>query len=303
MTYRKHVPGRIPILGIPVDALTRAEVLARCADALGGERLLHIVTANPEILLQARRDRTYTSILQHADLVVADGVGVLLAARLFGQRFPERIPGVELLVGLCRLAVGEGPTSPTGFAGQAPLRPPNVAQPPPRLRPAGKASRDEPGFAGQGRRVYFLGGWSGVAEKAARRLHERIPGLDARAFAPDHAAEESPTALWDELRAFRPTVLFVAYGAPKQEEWISKHREQLERFGVRVAMGVGGAFDTLSGKHPRAPRWIRAIGVEWLWRLVLEPHRFLRIVRATVLFPATVVRDRWYRYAGLLRQS
>lgn len=269
------MPGRIPILGIPVDALTRTEVLARCAGALGGERLLHIVTANPEILLQARRDAAYGVVLRQADLVLADGVGALFAARLAGQRFPERISGVELLVELCRLAAREGPTSPTGFAGQAPLR--------------------LPGFAGQGRRVYFLGGWAGVAVKAAERLRREIPVLQISAFTPDHAAEESPTALWDELRAFRPTMLFVAYGAPKQEEWIARHREQLEFFGVRIAMGVGGAFDILSGKHPRAPHWMRVLGAEWLWRLVLEPHRFLRIVRATVLFPATVARDRWYK--------
>jgi len=67
--------------------------------------------------------------------------------------------------------------------------------------------------------------------------------------------------------------LFVAFGAPKQEFWIS---ENLNKIPVKVAIGVGGAFDYISGKIPRAPRFIRNIGFEWLFRLVVQPWRMKR---------------------------
>lgn len=209
---------------------------------------MHVLTANPEILLRGARDQAVRRVLSGADLIVPDGVGLLFAARLQRRRLPERIPGVELMVDLCRMSAREGKT------------------------------------------VYLLGGEEGVATAAASFLRATIRGLRIEVYAAAHAAEALPMALLEALRVLRPALLFVAYGAPKQEQWIARYRRQLESCGVRVAMGIGGAFDMLAKRRPRAPRWLRAVGLEWLWRLALEPRRFRRVVRATVLFPAAVVR-------------
>jgi N-acetylglucosaminyldiphosphoundecaprenol N-acetyl-beta-D-mannosaminyltransferase len=70
-------------------------------------------------------------------------------------------------------------------------------------------------------------------------------------------------------------MLFVAYGAPQQDKWIARN---LDRLGVPVAMGVGGAFDFLSGRAGRAPGWMRRLGLEWLHRLVRQPWRWRRML-------------------------
>lgn len=121
-----------------------------------------------------------------------------------------------------------------------------------------------------GRTMYLRGGTKKQRQKTAAKLKSRWPNL-AVALSPD------------DMRESRPAVLLVAYGAPKQSRWIEKQRGCLP--SVRIAMGVGGAFAILSEEKPRAPRWLRTINMEWLWRLYLEPKRLPRIWRATVRFP------------------
>ena len=77
------------------------------------------------------------------------------------------------------------------------------------------------------------------------------------------------------IQRAKPDVLFVAYGAPQQDKWVSRN---LERLGVPVAMGVGGAFDFISGRAKRAPRWVQHLGLEWLHRLYREPWRWRRML-------------------------
>ncbi len=84
------------------------------------------------------------------------------------------------------------------------------------------------------------------------------------------------------IRDTKYDILFCNFGAPEQEMFLSNFRNQSS---IRLAMGVGGSFDYLTGKQTRSPRWLRAIGLEWLWRLLLQPRRWKRIWNATILFP------------------
>lgn len=91
------------------------------------------------------------------------------------------------------------------------------------------------------------------------------------------------------IKIFRPDILFVALGAPEQDIFIARRLKELR--SVRLAMGVGGSFDYLTNKMPRAPRFFQRIGFEWLWRLILNPRsRWRRIWRAVVVFPFSVIR-------------
>ncbi len=144
--------------------------------------------------------------------------------------------------------------------------------------------------AREGKGVALVGGRGGVAGTVARALAARHPRLTVIA-AGDGALPDDP-AVWESLERTQPALVFVAYGSPTQEQWIAANRERLERAGVRVAVGVGGAFDMLAGRLPRAPRWMRAARLEWLWRLILEPWRLPRILRAVVIFPLRVLASR-----------
>lgn len=121
--------------------------------------------------------------------------------------------------------------------------------------------------------LYLLGGRPGSAELAARRL-ERETGVHicgCEAPLVDLAAPDE--ALLDRIAAARPTYLLVALGAPKQEIWIHRHARRLR---PTVLLGVGATLDFLAGKVRRAPAWVSMAGLEWLFRLALEPRRLAR---------------------------
>lgn len=129
--------------------------------------------------------------------------------------------------------------------------------------------------ARRGYRLYLLGAAPGVADRAARVLVEQNPGLriaGTYAGSPDPSEDD---ALVARVVSSAPDFLFVAYGAPQQDLWI--HRN-LQRLGVPVCMGVGGAFDFIAGVVPRAPLWMRERGLEWFYRLVRQPWRWRRML-------------------------
>lgn len=128
--------------------------------------------------------------------------------------------------------------------------------------------------SGQG--VFLLGAADGVAEIAAARLKERHPGLRiVGTYSPPMGPlkRRETDRIVRMIRAAKPGFLFVALGAPRQDEWIRQHLTELN---VPVSMGVGCVFDLLAGVSHRAPAWMQAVGLEWAYRLVNEPRRLWR---------------------------
>ena len=136
--------------------------------------------------------------------------------------------------------------------------------------------------AKQGFRLFLLGAEPGVAADLAARLRTAHPELAVAAHAgsPDTSSDEETVSL---IRAHRTQVLLVAFGAPKQELWIDRLKD---RIGAAVGIGVGGAFDYLTGRVPRAPVWMRRAGLEWLYRLLHQPWR----VRRMAVLPVYAVK-------------
>lgn len=142
---------------------------------------------------------------------------------------------------------------------------------------------------------FFFGGKNGAAEKTAKFLQRQFPKLKIAGFNCGGEVNQDG-ALQDKnilakIKQSRPDILFVAFGCPKQEKFIIRYLSKLK--SVRIAIGVGGAFDILSGKIQRAPKLFRFFGLEWLWRLVKEPKRIKRIYTATVKFPLNFLKWRF----------
>jgi N-acetylglucosaminyldiphosphoundecaprenol N-acetyl-beta-D-mannosaminyltransferase len=218
--------------------------------------LRHVVTVNPEFVMAARRDACFAAALRASSLATADGVGVTLAARLLSLPRAPRVTGVELVEGLA-------------------------------------------GLRHPGARLFLLGAAPGVAAEAAERLRARFPATQIVGVYPGSPAAGDWPAIAEQLRstatatatATRPSILLVAFGHPRQDLWIAEHREELTALGVVVASGVGGAFDYLSGRTPRAPGLVRRAGFEWLYRLIRQPWRWRRQL-ALPRFAALVLLDR-----------
>jgi len=229
--------SRAWIFGLPVDLVDREQALqaaARIVEA-GGPGL--IVTADASALIVARRDAEFAGIVRSADLVTADGAGVVRALRHLGHPLRERVCGVDLLVDLCGLA------------------------------------------ARRGWRVFLLGAAPGVAERAGERLRERFAGLQLAGTHDGYFSDDAPVVRL--IRESRADLLFVGMGMPRQEKWFWAHRHEL---GVRLAMGVGGSLDVLSGHVKRAPEFFQRHGLEWLYRFACAPRKSSRKIILLPLF-------------------
>lgn len=239
-------PPSLRILGVRVDALTYADLLEHIATFIASGRPHQIATVNPEFVMEAQRNARFRAVLEKADLCLADGVGLLWAARRQGRTLPQRVTGSDAL----------------------PLIAERAAQ--------------------AGWRLYLLGAADGVAERTGRLLQARYPGVTIAGAYAGSPAPADASAIIGRVRAARPDVLFVAYGAPKQDLWIAEHRDAL---GVPAMIGVGGAFDHLVGVRRRAPAWLQRLNLEWLFRLITQPWRWRRQL-ALPRFVWAVYRDR-----------
>lgn len=130
--------------------------------------------------------------------------------------------------------------------------------------------------AAEGQSVFLLGGKPGVAERAGRKLQERFPELQIAGWADGYWAPEAEPELIARINRLRPGLLVVGLGQPAQERFIDRHRSA---FTAGVALGVGGSLDVAAGDLRRAPAWMRAAGLEWLFRAWQEPWRWRRLGR------------------------
>jgi N-acetylglucosaminyldiphosphoundecaprenol N-acetyl-beta-D-mannosaminyltransferase len=145
----------------------------------------------------------------------------------------------------------------------------------------------------RGYRLFFLGP-PGSTEEAARRLRARYPGLQIVGC---ESPPYGPIEAWDNarycarIREARTDLLLVGFGAPKQDRWLARH---LRESGAAVGIGVGATFDYVAGRVPRAPRVARALGLEWAWRIAMEPRRlWRRYLGDAVIVAPRLARQLW----------
>jgi N-acetylglucosaminyldiphosphoundecaprenol N-acetyl-beta-D-mannosaminyltransferase len=172
----------------------------------------------------------FRRLVNSADLVVPDGKPLVWAQKVLGARNAQQVRGMDLMLGLCEHAARIG--TPVGF----------------------------------------YGGTQDILDKLKQKLLNRFKNLNiVCAISPPfrRLTQEEDAGYVSEMNASGVKVLFVGIGCPKQELWMSKHRNQLNC----VMLGVGAAFDFISGRKRHAPVWMQSVGLEWLFRLISEPRR------------------------------
>jgi N-acetylglucosaminyldiphosphoundecaprenol N-acetyl-beta-D-mannosaminyltransferase len=240
--------SQVALLGTSIDNVTMADTLDRICDFVASGGFHQIATANTDFLVRAIDDPELREVLAQCDLVVPDGMPLLWASRLMGAHLRERVTGADLV---------------------------------PRL---GELS------ARKGFRLFFLGSTpasSALAESAmrARWPEVRIAGRISPEVAPLESLDNE--SIIATINQARPDILLVAFGNPKQEKWIFRHRDRLQ---VPVCIGVGGSLDFLGGTMRRAPLWMQSSGLEWFHRFILEPRRLgKRYLVDTVQFGKLII--------------
>lgn len=129
-------------------------------------------------------------------------------------------------------------------------------------------------------KIFLLGGRKDVVEKAKKKLGENVIGAE-------HGYQDLEKIV-KKINKVKPNILLVGLGSPEQEKWIYKNLKKMP--GIKVAVGVGGAFDFISGRIKRAPKFLQKIGLEWLWRLILQPRRAKRIYNGVIKFSLLVLK-------------
>jgi N-acetylglucosaminyldiphosphoundecaprenol N-acetyl-beta-D-mannosaminyltransferase len=241
------------IRGLNVSSLPLAETTTLLTAWAGQrDRMRYFACVNAHSAEVAHRDATFMAALQQADLLVADGFGVILASRILGGRIRERATGPDLF-----LAVSEA------------------------LDRAGDRSV-----------FYLGGSEETLARIRARHEKRfpnlRVAGMYAPPFR-SAFAEDELAAMVDRVNDARPDVLWIGLGAPKQEKWILAARDRLR---VPLCGPVGAVFDYFAGNVAPPPRWVEKAGLHWAYRLARNPRRLWRRNLDSPLFLARVLADR-----------
>lgn len=277
------------LFGVPVVLASKNDVVAWCEERLLANLKTRVVTANPEILLRARSEAWFNAVVRKADLVTPDGAGVCWAAIFFrlAEQSKSFFEIIKLFIyTLWDVVFGrkERYDFPERVSGSDLLW--NIVDLAEKLN----------------EKVYLIGGENGTAQRAALRIKNEYLNLNIMAYGPDHMSTPySPYSLHNELEKFKPSVVFVAYGSPKQEEWIGQNMHRYP--SIKLAMGVGGALDFIAGNAARAPLRLQNHALEWFWRLYQRPSRLIRVLRAIIVFPIIILISQLKRnYARKFRK-
>lgn len=264
----------VKILGIKVNTLNINEATALITSWVTNDHRSQqhfVVTPNVEFILAAQNDQKFKEILNKADLSVPDSARLSWARSIFTSSLIKKVILAPLFLYPRILAKSSFSTVTGTDLVEKLCQQANVY-----------------GFT-----LGFLGGKKGLAEKLSERLRKKYPNLKVT-FAQsgpvvDQKGKEVSSTKHQVLgikseetednskyQIPKTDILFVAFGQVKQEKWISRN---LPKLPIKVAIGVGGAFDYLSGSVPRAPKFIRNSGFEWLFRLMIQPWRIKRQIK------------------------
>lgn len=229
--------AKVNILNVPFNKVSKVEALEKLKTFLDSNQNHMIVTPNPEIVMAAQEDNELLEIIKKADLVIADGIGIIIGSKIQRKELVERVPGCDLLLSL--------------------------------FKTHGK----------QNLSVYLLGAKPGVVEISKKNIEDTYENVFVVGYHHGYFDEKQEEEIVAQIKLLKPDVLVVGLGCPRQEKWISKYKDQLP---VKISAGLGGSIDSIAGTVKRAPKVVQILGLEWLFRAILQPVRFKRLMKIPV---------------------
>lgn len=220
------------LFNIRINISTKEEVLDDCKLFLQSNTLHEIFFLNAHCFNIAQKNKDYFQVINQAELLLNDGIGIKIASWFSGISFPENLNGTDLIPCILQF------------------------------------------IAKKNKKVFFLGGVEGVAERAAVEAEKKIEGLQVAGFHCGFFQAEDSLELIKEINGSGAEVLVIGMGVPKQEIWASENKSYLTN--VRIIIAGGAILDFFSGVIKRAPLWMRKMNIEWVYRLFLEPRRMWR---------------------------
>ena len=223
----------VALFGMPITNVTMAQAVTRIEEQILSGGKYQVATANLDFARNSLKDPYLQRVICDCSMVLPDGAPMLWASSLFGTPLQERVTGADLIPELARLS------------------------------------------ARKGYGIFLLGSSEKSSRTAAEMLQTRYPGVN---IVGRYCPKPVPLHAMDNERILRrieeanPDILLVAFGNPKQEMWIHRHRDRLR---VPVSIGIGGSLDMISGNLKRAPRWIQKMQMEWAFRMCQEPRRLV----------------------------
>ncbi len=206
-----------------------------------------VVTANAEIIVKANEDKDFGNILKTSTKTFDGRIPHLIASFLNKGRKIDKISGSDFIYEIAQLA---------------------------------KINSE---------RIFLLGALEDVNEKASEKLREKY-GISVAGFSPAFSNssidEKQNLLILKRIELFKPQYIFVALGSGKQEKWLFDNKDYLSKIGIKIGVGCGGTLDFVAGRNKRAPVWVQKIGMEGVFRFLIEPkwYRFKRILTSFRLF-------------------
>ncbi|QEA01429.1 glycosyltransferase [Lysinibacillus fusiformis] len=219
-------------MGVPFLHISQQGFVDLLVNRIEQQEKTFVVTANPEVVMQANENPTVKGYLNQATYICADGIGVVKAAQILGDSLPERVTGYDTMV---------------------------------KLLEVGQQKRFK---------IYLLGAQKETIEKTIANIRKNYPNVEVVGYH-DGFFDWNNNHIADDIAALQPDLVFVALGVPRQEKWIT---ENLDKFSKGVFIGVGGSFDVIAGTVKRAPVIWQKLNLEWLYRLLRQPSRFIRML-------------------------
>lgn len=227
--------SRMKFLNTEVDNLTMEEAVEKIEQLILDKKPSYVVTPNVDHIVKLENDTEFQEVYKEADLILTDGMPLIWISKFKGTRIKEKVSGSDMFPKVCELA------------------------------------------AEKGYKVFLLGAAEGVAATAAKNLQDKYKGLNiVGTYSPSYGFEKNEYEIEEiikKINKVKPDILAVGLGAPKQEKFLYKYRNQLN---VPISLAIGASIDFEAGNIERAPKWMQNIGAEWFYRLLKEPKRMFK---------------------------